>query len=186
MDSVSMEFWRNNAVILKPRVAFVGLGVFGKRLIARLGGVEGFSVFLHSERFTVPNDGAMEWQFSKIDPQSPDSPTPIDLSEELSLADIVFAIDYYREDKIDNWPLAKLVELARDCGVIPIKCHIPIPPMFANTALFEIIKERFSVADEALMQYARDTYAERGLLSHYEKYTVNKASELLVEREKND
>lgn len=160
---------------VKPRVAYVGIGSPCKHLICGLRGVEGFSVFLYSERPAVPDAEAMEWKFSKIDPSSPDSPTPIDLVEELSHVDIAFVIDYCQPNTlIKEWFSTKVVELARDCGAIPIRCHVPIPPIFARAKLIQKIKERFSVADEALMQYARDTYAERGLLSSYELSIANK------------
>lgn len=172
MDSVNAD------ANFKPRVAFIGFGTPGKRLIDRLQGVQGFSVFLYLETPAAPDDGTMEWRFFKTDPSSPDSSALVNLEEELSLSEIVFVVDFYHRDSSKNERSAKVVELASVCGAIPIKFHIFFPA-FALTAyarMIEMIKERFAVADEALMQFARDTYAGRGLLSSYELSIVNKTA----------
>lgn len=178
---------------LKPRVAFVGFGDSGKRLIARLQGVQGFSVFLYLDIPAAPDDGTMEWRFFETDPNSPDSSTLVNLEDELSRSDIVFVIDSYHwgRGSSKNERSASVMELARVCGAIPIKFHIFFPAMAfsAYARMVEMIKDRFAVADENLMQFARDTYAEYGLLSKFEKSLVKEAVTLPLEnteRESND
>jgi len=171
----------------KPRVVFIGFGWTGKRLIEKLREVDGFSAFLNLDTSSISSNHPISKYFTKLLIDSNDCYITVDLKAELSCADIAFVIDYY-QDGSRNVRSAQVAALAHDCGAIPIKFHMYLTS-FASSfqiKMIEEIRKRFAVADEALMRFARDTYAERGMLSSYEVSLTRQVDRLQQESKRGE